>query len=324
MRTVKVGVVGAGSHANNVHYPSICAIEQAELVAVCDLNSERLKMTADKYAIPNRYVDYREMLEKEELDAAYVIVPPHQLYDIAVDFLKDGINLFIEKPPGITRNQTESLAWYAEKHECKTMVGFNRRFIPLLREVKEILEKRGPINQCVSTFYKNMMSEEPPYYSGAVDVLTSDVIHAIDTLRWMGGSEVEEVYSSIRKLFFEYENSFNALITFKNGTVGLLMSNWTAGSRIHTFEMHSKGMSAFVNPNDRALIYADGKAEPEIITTFEAAGGSTEFYVYYGFLEENIHFIRCIVEDREPETCFRDAAKTMSLVETMFGMYRKP
>ncbi|MEM0327130.1 MAG: hypothetical protein QXN53_00950 [Thermoproteota archaeon] len=58
--------------------------------------------------------------------------------------------------------------------------------------------------------------------------------------------------------------------------------------------------------------------EPEEISTFDAAGGSTEFHVYYGFLGENIHFIRCVLEDREPETCFRDAVKTMELIEKKY------
>jgi|YelNatPaOPRAMG01_1025707.scaffolds.fasta_scaffold26112_2 predicted dehydrogenase len=317
MRTVKIGVIGAGSHANNVHYPSLSMIKEAEVKAVCDLNPNRLRITAEKYSIPSQYTDYKSMLEKEELDAVYLIMPPHQLYDIAVDCLKQGLNLFIEKPPGITRSQTESLAWYAEKHGCRTMVGFNRRFIPLMRRAREIVEERGFINQCVSTFYKNILSQEPPYYSGAVDVLTSDVIHAVDTLRWMGG-EVSNVFSSVRRLFVPYDNSFNAMITFQNGAVGFLMSNWAAGSRVHVFEMHSKGISAFVNPNDRALIYRDGSSEPEVISTFEAAE-STEFHVYYGFLSENMHFIRCVIEDREPETCFRDAVKTMELVEKIYA-----
>jgi predicted dehydrogenase len=318
MRTVKIGVVGAGSHANNVHYPSLFAIKEAEVVAVCDLNPDRLRATAEKYSIPGRYTDYREMLDKEELDTVYLIMPPHQLYDIAVDCLKQGLNLFIEKPPGITRSQTESLAWYAEKHGCRTMVGFNRRFIPLMRRVKEIVEERGPINQCVSVFYKNILSHEPPYYSGAVDVLTSDVIHAVDTLRWMGGGDVESICSSIRRLYVPYDNSFNAMVKFKNGALGFLMSNWAAGSRVHVFEMHSKGISAFVNPNDKALLYRDGSSEPQATSAFEAAG-STEFHVYYGFLSENMHFIRCVIEDREPETCFRDAVKTMELVEKIYA-----
>jgi len=315
---VRIGMIGAGSHANAVHYPSLASIEEAEIAAMCDINNERLQKTADIYGVRNRYLDYRMMLEKEELEAVYVIMPPHQLYDIVVDCLKEGLDVFIEKPPGVSTNETRSLAWFAEKYGCKTMVGFNRRFIPLMRKTKDLVEQRGPINQCVSAFYKNLISEEPPYYRGAVDVLTSDVIHAVDTLRWMAGDGVKKVYSSVRKLFAGYHNSFNALVHFENGAIGFLMSNWAAGSRVHTFEMHSKGISAFVNPNEKALVYADNKPEPETISTYEAAGGSREFYVYYGFYHENKHFIECLLRDETPQTCFEDAVKTMELIDLIY------
>jgi len=317
MRKVRIGMVGAGSFSNYVHYPSLSSMNDVEICAVCDLNEERLNATAGKYGIEKRYTDYKGMLDREELDAAFVILPPHQLYDIVVDFLKSGVNVFIEKPPGVSQNQTRNLAWYAEKHGCKSMVGFNRRFIPLMRRAKELVEGRGPINQCVSAFYKNVQSEEPPYYRGAVDALTSDVIHAVDALRWMGG-EVGEVFSSVRRIYSGYDNSFNALVSFQTGAVGFLMSNWMAGSRIHTFEMHGKGISAFVDPNTRALIFADNGPQPETISTFEAAGGSEEFHRYYGYYDEDRHFIDSIREDKTPETSFRDATRTMELVELIY------
>jgi len=317
LRRARIGIIGAGSHANAVHYPSLASIEEAEITAICDIDGERLQKTGDKYGVKNRYSDYKMMMEKEDLEAVYVIMPPYQLYDIVVDCLKEGLSVFIEKPPGVSVQQTRSLAWHADKHGCRTMVGFNRRFIPLMRKVKEMVEERGPINQCVSVFYKNLLSEEPPYYRGAVDILTSDTIHAVDTLRWMGGGEAKKVYSSVRKLFSEYYNSFNALVYFENGTIGFLMSNWAAGTRIHMFEMHSKGISALINPNEKALVYADDKPEPKIIPTHEAAGGSKEFHVYYGFYDENKHFIECVLKDEQPETCFEDAVKTMELIDSI-------
>lgn len=318
MRKVRVAFIGAGSHANAVHYPSLASIEEAEISAICDIDHGRLQRTSDKYGVKNRYLSYREMLEKEELDAVYVIMPPHQLYDIVVDCLDAGLNVFIEKPPGVSLNQTRSLTWHAAKKGCRTMVGFNRRFIPLMRLCKGLVEERGAINQCVSAFYKNIPSEEPPYYRGAVDVLTSDAIHAVDVLRWLGGGEVREAYGSVRRLFADYDNSFNALVCFEGGAVGFLMSNWVAGSRVHAFEMHGKGISAFVNPDERALVYMDNKPKPRIISTYEAAGGSRDFYVYYGFYHENKHFIDCIIRDEEPETCFKDAVKTMELIDLIY------
>jgi len=314
---VRVGMIGAGAHANFAHYPSLAAMDDVEIVAVCDLNEERLNATADKYGVESRYRDYREMVVKEKMDAVYVIMPPHQLYDVVIYCLKQKLNVFIEKPPGITYEQTKNMALTAEKYGCKTMVGFNRRFIPLMRKVKALVEGRGPIIQCMATFYKNMVGAWLPYYEGAVDILTCDAIHAVDTLRWMGG-EVENVASVISQFYAEYNNSFNALIKFKGGAVGFLVANWAVGKRIHTFEMHSKGISAFINPDDKAVIYADNKEEPIVMTAAEAAA-SQDRIKYYGFYAENRHFIDCIKEDREPETSFKDAAKTMELVNKIYN-----
>lgn len=311
---VKVGFVGAGSLANAVHYPSLAEFQDVQIKAICDINEERLHSTADKYEVEGRYTDYRKMLEKEELDAVYVIMPPHQLFEIVVRALEMGHNVFIEKPPGVTTFQTRRFASLAEKQGCKTMCAFNRRFIPLNRKVREMVEGRGPIIQCTSTFYKNTRAI---YYGGVIDVLTCDAIHAVDMLRWMGG-EVKEVHSIVSRFNEEVPNSFNAVVRFEGGGVGFLCTNWAVGKRVHTFEMHSYGISAFVDPDDRALIYADNKEEPTVISATDAAG-SAERYKYYGFYHENRHFIDCIKENREPETCFSDAVKTMELVDKIRG-----
>lgn len=143
--------------------------------------------------------------------------------------------------------------------------------------------------------------------------MTSDGIHAVDTLRWMAG-EPKNVTSIVRDLYADYENSFNALIGFKNGCVGFLATNWAVGKRVHIFEMHAKGISAFVDPNEKAVIYSDNKEEGRVMRTTEVAG-SDEFSKYYGYYAENRHFIDCIKECRQPETNFEDAVKSMQLVE---------
>lgn len=107
MPTVRVGFIGAGNMANAVHYPSVADIPEAMLWAICDLNEERLHRTADKYAVPKerRYTDYRRMLEREPLDAIYVIMPPMGLCPIVLDCLKAGKHVFIEKPPGCNADE---------------------------------------------------------------------------------------------------------------------------------------------------------------------------------------------------------------------------
>jgi predicted dehydrogenase len=315
MEKVKIGMIGAGSLANSVHYPSLAEFDDVEIAAICELDEERLNKTAAKYEVEGKYKDYKKMVKEVDLDAVYIIMPPHHLFDLVIHCLNSKLNVFIEKPPGVMSEQTRNMALTAEKNNCLTMVGFNRRYIPLMAEVKKIVQERGPILQCAATFYKNSIGAGP-YYHGAIDILSCDAVHAVDTLRWMGG-EVISAASDIRKLHAEYDNSFNALLRFENGATGFLLTNWVAGKRVHTFEMHAKGISAFVEPDDMAVIYADNKSEGQILKTSEVAG-SEENYKFYGFYSENRHFMDCIKQNRMPDTHFADAFKTMELVDLIY------
>ncbi|KYH36284.1 MAG: dehydrogenase [Candidatus Bathyarchaeota archaeon B24] len=325
---IRIGFIGAGELANSVHYPSLASFKDVEISAVCDLDENRLNKTADRYGVENRFKDYRLMLDRVCLDAVYVVMAPiptghyshaEPMAKIVVECLKRGKHVFIEKPPGVTVEETRAMAKAAEENECKTMVGFNRRFIPVLREVKRIVEENGPITCCSAVFHKNMIGNPEPW--GCVSFLVADVIHAVDTLRWLGG-EVDKVVSHVSSFYAEYPNSFHALVKFRNGCVGHLCSNYSSGGRVHYFEMHSKAIYAFVNlpfepERQEALILRDGKpyGEIETVRNLDLVGGRREQYVLYGFLQENRHFIDCIKEDKIPETNFEDAVKTMELVE---------
>lgn len=316
MDKINVALIGAGGMANGVHYPSLAEFDEVNLVGLCDLIPEKLHSTADRFHIENRFTDYKEMIEKTGPDAVHVLMPPHHLFDIVIHALSQKLHVFIEKPPGVTLHQIKNMAQLAEKNDCKTMVGFNRRFIPLMQQVKKIVEEKGQIIQCVSTFHKN--SPSALYYNGAIDVLTCDAVHTVDALRWMGGSDVMAVASDINSYDSERENSFNALVKFENGCSGILMTNWAVGARIHVFEMHSRGISALINPDvGGSAIILDSSGRKEI-TTVEAAGTDAN-YKAYGFYGENRHFIDCILQDKQPETCFADAVKTMELVQQIYA-----
>lgn len=315
MKKVKIGFVGCGAFANMVHYPSLAEMKDVEISGICDIDKDKLEKTASKYNVSKTYTNYKKMFEELNLDGVYIIMPPHHLYDIVIDALNYNLNVFIEKPPGITLFQTENFANLAVKKGCKSMVGFNRRFIPLLKKSKEIVEKNGPIIQVVSTFYKNMYPNFL-YYNGAIDILTCDAIHSVDVLRWISG-EVKNVRSIVKSYFSEVANAFNAIMEFESGATGILLTNWTVGKRIHTFEIHSKSISAFVDCDDKALIFRDNKEEPDILSTYEVAG-TNERHKLYGYYQEDRYFIDCLKENKEPECNFSDALKTMDLVEKIY------
>jgi predicted dehydrogenase len=316
MAELRVALIGAGGMANQVHYPSLAQIEGVEMVGLCDLQADKLAGTAEKFRIPRTFANYLEMLDTVECDAVYVLMPPHHLFDIVINCLNRKKHVFIEKPPGVTYEQARMMALTAERNGVIGMCGFNRRYIPLLTRTRAMVEERGPIIQCVATFYKHHL-HGPPYYAGAIDVLSCDAVHAVDALRWLGG-EPAHVASDIGRRANTFDDSFNALIRFEGGATGALLTNWAVGGRRHTFEMHGTGISVFADPNEQALIYRDGRGEPEILTTQEAAG-SEEFRHYYGFAAESRHFIQCLRDGMQPSSSLADAARTMRLVNEIYA-----
>lgn len=315
-KQVRLALIGAGGMANGVHYPSLKEMADVEMAALCDVVESKLHATADKFEIPGRYTDYRKMIEEVAPDAVYVLMPPHHLFDIVIHVVNQKLHCFIEKPPGVMSEQTRQMAYAAEDNGVLGMAGFNRRYIPLMRQCKEKVLAAGAMNQVVSTFYKQ--HGDTPYYGGAIDILSCDAVHAVDALRFMGGDVVDCV-SAVRCLGKRFATSWTALVEFQSGCVGVLLTNWQTGGRVHQFEMHALGASAFIDPDDKATLHLNAKLAAETITAIEAAGGREEKYHSYGFFGENRHFIDCIKSGKQPETSFADAAKTMELVDLIYA-----
>jgi virulence factor len=311
---IRVAMIGAGTMSNLVHYPSLASFEDVEIAAICDINTERLHATADRYGVENRYLDYRTMVEEIAPDAVYAIGQPHIFYDIWTWCLKQGQHLYIEKPMGITLHQARALAHLAEKHGCITQVSFQRRSCPMVVQLREACLERGPIVHAVCRFTKCAFD---PYLE-ARDHMMDDGVHAIDTLRWMCGGEVVGVHSIARRVMAPDINFFSATLEFDNGAIGLMINSWTSGRRIFDVEMHAPGICAEAEHEGGGVLYADGDTTGMPYETREVAG-SDAFYVYGGFRAKNREFIDCLKRGEQPGSHFGDAVKTMEVAERILA-----
>lgn len=313
-RKVKVAMIGAGSMANRVHYPSLASFSDVVIAGICDIDETRLTQTADQYGIEARFVDYRKMVEQVAPDAVYAIGQPQYMYDIWVWCLQQGLNLCIEKPMGITLHQAQILAHLAEKHGNITQVSFQRRCCPLIVKLREECLQRGPITHAVATFYKC----EPRAYTAARDHMMDDGVHAIDTLRWMCGGEVVAVHPVTRRVGTPDINFICALLEFDNGSTGVMLNSWTSGRRVFRVEMHAPGACAEADLEGKGGFFADGDTAGTWYDTTEVAG-SQEFYVHGGFQAKNREFIDAVKAKRQPPSCFADALKTMEVAESILA-----
>lgn len=311
---LRVACIGAGSMANSVHYPSLASFDDVEIAAICDLDPQRLHATADKYKVERRYADYRAMVEEIAPDAVYAIGNPHIMYDVWTWCLRQGLNLYIEKPMGMTIHQARSLAHLAAKHGCITQVSFQRRTCPMVVKLREACLERGPIVHSVCRFYK---CDQTPYLE-ARDRLTDDGIHAVDTVRWMCGGEVIAVHSLAKRVGTPDLNWFAAALEFDNGATGLLATSWSSGRRTFSVEMHAPGICAEAEHEGEGRLYADGDTVGVRYETREVAG-SNEFHVYGGFRAKHREFLDCLRSGKQPGSWFGDAVKTMEVVERILA-----
>jgi virulence factor len=311
---VRVAMIGAGGMANSVHYPSLASFDDVEIVAVCDLDQKRLNSTADKYGIEGRYSDYRRMVEEKSPDAVYAIGQPHLMYDIWMWCLGHGLNLYIEKPLGITIHQARALTYMAQKNGCVTQVSFQRRTCPMVVMLRDECLKQGPIVHAVCTFYK--CSPQP--YLEARDHMMDDSVHSIDTLRWMCGGEVVEIESVTRRVGVPDINFISALLQFDNGATGVLMNSWTSGRRVFRVEMHATGICAEAEHEGKGYLYAEGNTRGVEYDTRQVAG-SEENFVYGGFQAKHREFIDSVRSGHPPGSSFSDALKTMEVAEKILA-----
>jgi len=314
MKKLKIGIIGTGSFARKAHYTSLAKIESAKVVAICEkTHIDRMQELAEKYEISEQYTEYTQMLAKSDIDTVFAIMrPTFGLKEIACDILNAGKHLFLEKPAAMSVPDMQEMVKAAKKSGCCTMVGFNRRRIPILVEAHKRVAERG-ISTISATFFKHEMKND--WVEGSK--LWSNGIHSVDTLRWMAGSEIKEVKSAVSKAFTDHDNSWHALIRFENGIVATLLTNYSAGARSNSFSLHGKGISAYVDPDDSAIIYTDGKSKEPILLNAKEFSESDEFIETYGIRAEDQHFVDSILQGDSPMPDFQDTLKTLKLVKAI-------
>jgi len=312
MDKVKVGVIGIGNRGKG-HIRILSEYEDVELAAVCDPIPDNRDAVATEYGIPGRYEDLNVMFDEAGLDAVFVTPTAHLNGTLALPGIERGIHTMVEKPPGLTVAETQALKDAADKSGAKVVVGWNRRFHPVVTQARKAILDQGSVTQLVGEFHKSISQQVS---SGAFPELMHDQllletpIHAIDTVRFLADSDVKEVHSIVRRSMSKYRDVHAALVEFENGAVGQLVNNYTTGGRLERYEIHGHDVSAYMEGIKGGTVIFQGE-ETELV---KGPTGGTE--------EQDRYFIDCVKNDTPvgpPAADLSEAVKTMKLAEEILG-----
>ncbi len=150
-KKLKVGLVGVGSHAYRNILPTMTFLP-VSLAAVCDIDLQRAKLTASQYGAPAYYDNAKTMYDSEDLDAVFLCTPPRTFLDLTCDAFDAGLNVWLEKPPGLSVSEVETMIRCRKDNVA--VVGFKKAFMPSTEKVIEVFstETYAPLVSALAVY----------------------------------------------------------------------------------------------------------------------------------------------------------------------------
>ncbi|MCL2420939.1 MAG: Gfo/Idh/MocA family oxidoreductase [Defluviitaleaceae bacterium] len=187
----KICVIGCGEIAKGFHGPALkkyCAdYPGAVLTACCDSDAGKAKAFAASFGFSASYSDYREMVDEQRPDAVCLIASYSVIPAIAIDVMRMGYPVIMEKPPGINGEVVSRIIDAANESGVPNQVAFNRRHAPVIGELKNMLTAypAGEGIHNIRCVFQRVGRTDNDFFTTA--------IHGIDTVRYIAGSDYKHV-----------------------------------------------------------------------------------------------------------------------------------
>ncbi|MGH7144104.1 MAG: Gfo/Idh/MocA family oxidoreductase [Planctomycetota bacterium] len=239
-RPVRLGVVGAGSISSHYHLPSIAALAKSrpdlvEFAALCEPNVERAA-AARRFHPGALFGDLATLLKTAPLDCVEVIVPVPATKAVAIQCLRAGFPVLMEKPAGASVAEARAIAAAARRAKLPAMVAFNRRWTPLLNEAKAAVAGEKLLHVGVQFFRSRR--DEDDFYSGTG-------IHGLDALRFLAG-DVKSVYFERAAQGRGLKPTCQAQLEFASGARGEFTCYPQSGCNVERYTLVTEHTTVFV------------------------------------------------------------------------------
>jgi len=239
MAKLRVGVIGCGSIAIHRHLPEYQRNINVELAAVCDINEERVQVTAEKYGA-KAFTSYEELISSGLVDAVSVCTPNYLHAPVTIAALNAGLHVLCEKPMATSKLEAEEMVAAAKANGKKLMIAHNQRFVPSHQRAR-LLIQNGEIGKIYSfrTAFghggpegwsidgkESWFFEKEKAFVGAMGDLG---VHKTDLLRYVLGEEITEVGAFVEtnaKAFANVDDNAVCVLKTESGIIGTLAASW--------------------------------------------------------------------------------------------------
>lgn len=319
--SIKVCLVGTG-RAGMVHAKNFVKnVPNAGLVALVDPVANALEAAALELGVGQRYLHYADALDQCEFDAIVVAAPTQYHKEIVVAAANAGKHILCEKPLAVNEADCDEMVEAAAFNKVILQVGFMRRFDQSFLAAKERIDtgEIGDVVMVRSLTYGPSIPKPWMYdISQSNGPLAEVNSHDIDTLRWFTGSEFKQVHAlagnfrcpDARDTFPDFYDNVILNASFENGMQGSISGaqgvRYGYDSRC---EILGREGIIFVGALDHGTMVScnrSGKSQ-SIVKSW------TDLYED-AYLQEDKHFIECIIEEKEPRATGYDGKMAVAVV----------
>lgn len=311
MNPIRIGIFGSGYIAQKAYLPLLTSWPNLHIKGVFSRSASSLEQAKERWPEIPTFTNM-EALGDQDIAAAFVLTPAESHFDICKWLLKKKIHVFVEKPATTSSKYTLELAMLADEQKRIFMVGLNRRYAPLVKKAKTLING-SDIRMCVIEKHRPMVQQR-----GFEETYSEDLIHQIDLLRYFCG-ELQPVQTSVHSSKGEFLSAVSYLRT-ESGGHAILLASRESGRWLESVNIHGANTSIGLKMFQELRVTRE---DGESISGNNKGGGWNSHLVERGFHAEIQHFLDCIHKNQIPLTNGFEAAKSQELLEALVDLGRK-
>ncbi|MGG5216402.1 MULTISPECIES: Gfo/Idh/MocA family protein [Rahnella] len=302
MSKLRIGVIGLGGIAQKAYLPVLSHAENWTLAGGFSPNQQKAQAVCDSY----RMACFSRIDElASQCDAVFVHSSTASHYEVVGQLLAQGVHVYVDKPLAAELDQAEQLVEQAHKAGKALMVGFNRRFAPLYRQLKENMQDAASLR----------MDKHRTNSVGPNDLrftLLDDYLHVVDTALWLAGgnatleSGLLQINEADQMLYGEH--------------------HFLCGETLVTTSMHRRAGTAreSVQAVTEGAVYQldnmqNWREEQQDILTQLPVPGWQSTLAQRGFVGAIEHFVDCVSNQTAPETSGEQAIYAQAMIEKILN-----
>jgi predicted dehydrogenase len=315
---IGVGIIGGGNIAGHHIHGYLLAADDAQVVAIADVDAERAGSHAAALGEYEVFQDYRELIASPRVDAVDICLPHHLHKDAVVAAAAAGKHILCEKPLCVTLEEAEAVTRAVESSGVTLMCAHNQLFLPTVSTARSMIRegRLGKVFEARTTdvFALNVTAESMGWRAARA---TSGGGELIDTgyhpnylLLYLVDSQpvrVAAMLSRHRLTFIEGEDTAHVLVEFADGTIGSIFTGWAYEPAGSTERFSVVGEKGSLWSDGRTLFFKPRGGEPTVVQ--EAGASEPDTYAL-----EVVDFIACLRENRRPLNTEVEGVRVLKLI----------